>query len=113
MASTTLQEPLEWNATLLTGDVADAVANLKQQPGRDIVMYGSAGLMAALMNHDLIDEYRIWVHPLVLGTAPLRAGPQRAPCDWWKRDPSAPASSSSATSRPVNTSPARIARMRP
>ena len=68
VASTTLQEPLEWNATLLTGDVADAVANLKEQPGRDIVMYGSAGLMAALMNHDLIDEYRIWVHPLVLGT---------------------------------------------
>jgi dihydrofolate reductase len=68
VASTTLQEPLEWNATLLTGDVADAVANLKQQPGRDIVMYGSAGLMAALMSQDLIDEYRIWVHPLVLGT---------------------------------------------
>ena len=78
-------------------------------------MYGSAGLMAALMNHDLIDEYRIWVHPLVLGTGKrlFEEGSQRAPCDWWKRDPSAPASSSSATSRPVNTSPARIARMRP
>jgi dihydrofolate reductase len=68
VASTTLEEPLAWNATLLTGDVADAVASLKQQPGRDIVMYGSAGLMATLMRHDLIDEYRIWIHPLVLGT---------------------------------------------
>jgi dihydrofolate reductase len=68
VASRTLTEPLEWNATLLEGDVADAVADLKQQEGRDIVMYGSAGLMATLMAHDLIDEYRIWIHPLVIGT---------------------------------------------
>lgn len=68
VASTTLQEPLEWNATLLKGDVAEAVADLKQQRGRDIVLYGSAGLKAALMPHNLIDEYRIWVQPLVLGT---------------------------------------------
>jgi dihydrofolate reductase len=68
VASTTLLEPLEWNATLLKGDVADAVRDLKQQEGRDIVMYGSAGLMASLMAHDLVDEYRIWIHPLVIGT---------------------------------------------
>jgi dihydrofolate reductase len=68
VASKTLTEPLDWNATLLKGDVADAVADLKQQEGRDIVMYGSAGLMATLMDHDLIDEYRIWIHPLVIGT---------------------------------------------
>jgi dihydrofolate reductase len=68
VASRTLSEPLEWNATLLKGDVADAVSELKQQEGRDIVMYGSAGLMATLMAHDLIDEYRIWIHPLVIGT---------------------------------------------
>jgi dihydrofolate reductase len=69
VASTTLSEPLEWNATLLKGDVADAVRDLKQQDGRDIVMYGSAGLMASLMAHDLVDEYqyRIWIHPLVIG----------------------------------------------
>jgi dihydrofolate reductase len=68
VASRTLTEPLDWNATLLTGDVADAVADLKQQEGRDIVMYGSASLMATLMAQDLIDEYRIWIHPLVIGT---------------------------------------------
>jgi dihydrofolate reductase len=68
VASKTLKEPLEWNATLLKGDVAEAVADLKQQEGRDIVMYGSAGLMASLMERDLIDEYRIWIHPFVLGT---------------------------------------------
>jgi dihydrofolate reductase len=68
VASKTLTEPLDWNATLLKGDVADAVADLKQQEGRDIVMYGSASLMATLIHHDLIDEYRIWIHPLVIGT---------------------------------------------
>jgi dihydrofolate reductase len=68
VASRTLSEPLEWNATLLKGDIADAVSELKRQEGRDIVMYGSAGLMATLMAHDLIDEYRIWTHPLVIGT---------------------------------------------
>jgi dihydrofolate reductase len=68
VASRTLDEPLEWNATLLQGDVGDAVAELKRQEGRDIVTYGSAGLMATLMEHDLIDEYRIWIHPFVIGT---------------------------------------------
>jgi dihydrofolate reductase len=68
VASRTLTEPLDWNATLLEGDVADAVSDLKQQDGRDIVMYGSAGLMATLMAHELVDEYRIWMHPLVIGT---------------------------------------------
>jgi len=67
VASTTLSEPLEWNASLIKGDVADAVAALKQQPGQDILMYGSADLMRTLMHHGLIDEYRIWVHPIVLG----------------------------------------------
>src|SRR5262245_18347892 len=67
VASTTLTEPLDWNATLLEGDVADAVGDLKEQEGRDIVMYGSAGLMATLMAHDLVDEFRIWIHPFVIG----------------------------------------------
>ena len=61
VASRTLKEPLEWN-------VGDAVADLKRQMGRDIVTYGSAGLMATLMERDLIDEYRIWIHPFVIGT---------------------------------------------
>jgi dihydrofolate reductase len=68
VASKTLKEPLEWNATLIKGDVAYEIAKLKQEGGRNIEMYGSTALMQTLMRHDLIDEYRIWVHPLVLGS---------------------------------------------
>src|SRR5262245_64758006 len=68
VASTTLKEPLDWNATLIKGDVAQEIAKIKQVGGRNIEMYGSTALMQTLMQHDLIDEYRIWVHPLVLGS---------------------------------------------
>ncbi|MGW4212212.1 dihydrofolate reductase family protein [Lentzea sp. NPDC004789] len=67
VASTTLTGPLEWNATLLDGDVAEAVARLRQQSGGDIEVYGSPTLVQTLMKHDLIDEYRIALHPVVLG----------------------------------------------
>ena len=67
VASTTLSGPLKWNATVIEGDVATAVAELKQQPGGGIEVYGSATLVQTLMEHDLIDEYRIAVHPIVLG----------------------------------------------
>ncbi|MGI5131175.1 dihydrofolate reductase family protein [Pseudonocardia sp. CA-107938] len=67
VASTTLTGPLEWNATAIDGDVAEAVAQLRQQSGGDIEVYGSATLVQTLMEHDLIDEYRIAVHPVVLG----------------------------------------------
>jgi dihydrofolate reductase len=68
VASTTLEEPLEWNANLLKGDVAEAVARLKQEPGQDLLVYGSGGLVDTLIQHDLIDEYRVMLYPLVLGT---------------------------------------------
>ena len=68
VATTTLHGPLEWNARAIDGDVATEILRLKQQPGRDIEVYGSATLVQALMQHHLIDEYRIWVHPVVLGT---------------------------------------------
>jgi dihydrofolate reductase len=68
VASTTLREPLEWNSTLLEGDVVDALAELKQQAGEDILIYGSGALVNALMPHQLIDEYRFMIYPLVLGT---------------------------------------------
>ena len=67
VASTTLTE-LAWeNSHLLEGDVPAAVAELKRQPGQDLVMYGSHDLMHSLLEHDLIDEYRVWVYPVVLG----------------------------------------------
>ncbi|NLS21341.1 pyrimidine reductase [Rhizobium sp. P40RR-XXII] len=68
VASRTLAEPLEWNAKLINGDVAEEIAKLKLEPGKDIEMYGSALLLQTLMKHGLVDEYRVWVHPFVIGS---------------------------------------------
>jgi dihydrofolate reductase len=69
VASTTLQEPLPWvNSTLLKGDAAEAVARLKQQPGKDLLIMGSGVLIQSLMRRNLIDEYVLLIHPLVLGS---------------------------------------------
>lgn len=69
VASTTLQEPLPWqNSTLLEGDAAEAVAELKQEPGKDLVLLGSGELARSLMRLDLVDEYVLLIHPLVLGS---------------------------------------------
>jgi dihydrofolate reductase len=69
VASTTLTEPLPWkNSTLLEGDAADAVARLKEQPGKDIVVMGSGELVRSLMRRNLVDDYVLLIHPLVLGT---------------------------------------------
>jgi dihydrofolate reductase len=67
VASRTLKEPLEWNASLIKGDVPREIARLKQEAGKDIATYGSATLMQTLMKYNLIDEYRICVHPFVIG----------------------------------------------
>jgi dihydrofolate reductase len=68
VVSTTLEEPLEWNnSTLIKGDVAEEVSELKQQDGKDILVFGSAQLVHTLMQHDLIDEYRLMVFPIVVG----------------------------------------------
>jgi dihydrofolate reductase len=69
VASTTLAEPLPWaNSTLLEGDAADAVARLKEQPGKDLTVLGSGQLVQSLRRRDLVDEYVLLIHPLVLGT---------------------------------------------
>ena len=69
VASTTLTEPLPWkNSTLLEGDAADAVADLKQQPGPDLAILGSGELIQSLRRRNLIDEYVLLIHPLVLGS---------------------------------------------
>ena len=69
VASTTLTEPLPWkNSTLLKGDAAKAVAELKAQPGKDIVVLGSGALLQSLMSNNLIDAYVLQIHPLVLGS---------------------------------------------
>jgi len=67
VVSTTLKDP-EWNnSTVLDGDVAEAVAELKREVDRDILVNGSVQLVQTLMEHDLVDEYRLMVFPTVLG----------------------------------------------
>jgi dihydrofolate reductase len=69
VASRTLREPLPWpNSTLLGGDVAEAVRRLKAEPGADLHVMGSGELIQTLLRHDLIDEYLLLIHPLVLGS---------------------------------------------
>ena len=69
VASTTLREPLPWvNSTLLAGDAATAVGELKRTDGPDLVTLGSGELIQSLMREQLIDEFVLMIHPLVLGT---------------------------------------------
>jgi dihydrofolate reductase len=64
-----MEEPLEWNnSTLIEGDLAVEVTRLKEQDGKDILVFGSGDLVNALMRHDLIDEYRLMVFPVVVGS---------------------------------------------
>jgi dihydrofolate reductase len=66
VASTTL-DTVEWNASLIRGDVAEEVTRLKAQPGRDILVFGSGRLVETLLRHELVDQYRLLVFPVVLG----------------------------------------------
>jgi dihydrofolate reductase len=68
VASTTLQH-VEWqNSRLIRGDVGEAVAELKRDDGPEIQVHGSANLVQTLLKHGLVDEFRLWLFPLVLGT---------------------------------------------
>jgi dihydrofolate reductase len=68
VVSSTLEEP-EWNnSTVLKGDVVEEVAKLRQEQGGDIVVHGSARLVQTLVEHDLVDELRLMVFPVVLGS---------------------------------------------
>jgi dihydrofolate reductase len=68
VASRTLAEPLEWqNSTLLRGDMAQAVRSLKQEDSGNLHVIGSSEFAQALIEHDLVDEYRLMIDPLVAG----------------------------------------------
>jgi dihydrofolate reductase len=67
VVSTTL-DAADWNnSTVIAADVVEAIAKLKEQPGGDILVAGSAQLVGTLVEHDLVDEYRLMVFPVVLG----------------------------------------------
>ena len=69
VVSTTLEGPLGWNnSTLIGGNVAEEISRLKQQPGKDISISGSGSLVRSLLKDGLIDELRLMVHPVVVGS---------------------------------------------
>ena len=70
VVSTTLEEPLGWNnSTLLKGnELAEDITRLKQEPGKDIAILGSGTLVRSLLQGDLLDELRLIIHPIVLGS---------------------------------------------
>jgi dihydrofolate reductase len=71
VVSTTLKK-LDWNnSRLIKTNIAEEVNRLKQQPGKDILVYGSGKLVNTLLQHDLVDELRLMVHPVVLGSGKL------------------------------------------
>jgi dihydrofolate reductase len=68
VVSTTLKEPDWASTTVISGDVARQIRELKSQPGQDIVQYGFGAVSTLLMEHGLLDELRLWFHPLFVGT---------------------------------------------
>jgi dihydrofolate reductase len=69
VASRTLTEPLPWkNSTLLRGEAAETVRRLKDQLDKDLLVMGSGELVKSLMRYDLVDEYMLLIHPLLLGS---------------------------------------------
>ena len=66
VASTTLKD-VGWNASLVDGDIATAVAQAKKQPGKNIIKYGVSQLDRTLVEHRLVDEYKIWIMPTWVG----------------------------------------------
>jgi dihydrofolate reductase len=81
VASTTLESP-EWkNSTVIEGDVAEAVARLKLEDGKDIAVNGSGTLVRALMRDHLLDELRLFLHPVVVGSGRRLFDDERDPVE--------------------------------
>jgi dihydrofolate reductase len=70
VASRTLKEPLQWNATLIKGDVAEEIGKLKQEPGKNLLHYGVGELTHTMLKHGLVDELRILMFPFTFGEGP-------------------------------------------
>ena len=87
VVSNTLTAPKWNNSTVISGDVPAEVAKLKEQPGGDLLVAGSAQLVHTLTEHDLVDEYRLMVFPIVLGHGKrvFRDGTALRASSWWRR----------------------------
>lgn len=72
VVSTTLRNPAWNNTQVVSGDVVEKLRALKGQPGKDIVQYGLGQVSFTLLEQGLVDEIRLWVHPIILG----KTGPQ-------------------------------------
>ena len=70
VASRTLLEPLEWNATLIKGDVVEEIRKLKQESGNSLLQYGVGELTHTMLAHGLVDEVRLLVFPFAFGEGP-------------------------------------------
>jgi dihydrofolate reductase len=68
VVSSTLENPTWNNTTVIRGDLAEEISKLKEQPGGDILVAGSAQLVQGLAAHDLVDSYRLMIFPIILGT---------------------------------------------
>ena len=80
VASRTLKETT-WNATVIDGDLAEGVDRLKRAPGKDILQYGYGPVTGVLIEHGLLDELRLWLHPILVGKGnvdDLLIGPRAA-----------------------------------
>jgi dihydrofolate reductase len=102
LVSTTLEEPLQWqNSTLIGDNVAEEISRLKEQPGKDISISGSPTLVRSLLEEDLLDELRLMVHPIVVGSGKrlFEDGEIRRRCSSSTRRPSAQAFFISPTNR--------------
>src|SRR5436309_10689330 len=98
VVSTTLSD-MTWNATLLQGDLAEALSRLRQEDGQDILVFGSGQLVHTLHERDLIDEYRLMVFPVVLGSVSSLMGARRRPFNWSRASRSLLASCCSPTNQ--------------
>ena len=58
----------EWNANLIKGNIVEEISKLKEQPGQNLLIYGSGELIQTLMQHDLIDEYHFIINPVIVGS---------------------------------------------
>src|SRR5512144_132023 len=70
VASRTLEEPLQWNARLINGDIPEEIRKLKQEPGKSLLQYGVGELTHTLLKAGLVDEFHLLVFPFTFGEGP-------------------------------------------